>query len=113
MQGLKPMREQRQGVWMQAQSAEAHPWVPSTGHSVDGLWEGKRALREQGIYGRLKQTKFSYSFQCLQDHALSTHSSQLEGLHTFCAPQAASAAAFHTHWFKLALTSNISSSPFC
>lgn len=28
----------------------------STGHSVDGLWEGKRALREQGIYGRLKQT---------------------------------------------------------
>lgn len=56
MQGLKPMREQRQGVWMQAQSAEAHPWVPSTGHSVDGLWEGKRALREQGIYGRLKQT---------------------------------------------------------
>lgn len=25
------------------------------GHTVDGLWEGKRALREQGLSGRLKQ----------------------------------------------------------
>lgn len=113
MEGLKPMWEQRQDVWMEAQSAEAHPGVPRP-HCRWALGREKSPQRARSLRQvKTEGTKFSYTFQCLQDHTLSTHSSQLEGLHTFCAPHAASVAASHTHWLKLALTSNTSSLPFC